>query len=117
MKLLICGGAGFIGSTLVRVRVREFGDQVTVLDKLTYAGRRENLRDVFDEIRFVHGAIEDRGAVEQAIAGCEAIVNCAAETHVDRSISGPEDFITTNMLGTQVLVETARAKELAEELS
>jgi dTDP-glucose 4,6-dehydratase len=112
VKVLICGGAGFIGSTLVRVRVREFGDEVTVLDKLTYAGRRENLRDVFEQIRFVHGAIEDQDAVEQAIAGCEAIVNCAAETHVDRSISGPEAFITTNMLGTQVLLETARAKEL-----
>jgi dTDP-glucose 4,6-dehydratase len=112
VKLLICGGAGFIGSTLVRVRVREFADQVTVLDKLTYAGRRENLRDVFEEIRFVHGSIEDRDAVEEAVAGCEAIVNCAAETHVDRSISGPEAFIATNMLGTQVLLETARAKEL-----
>jgi len=108
MKLLVCGGAGFIGSTFVRLRVREHGDDVTVLDKLTYAGRRENLHDVLDDIRFVHGAIEDPGAVADAVAGCEAIVNFAAETHVDRSISDPEGFIVTNMQGTHVLLEKAR---------
>src|SRR5881275_1322716 len=97
MKLLVCGGAGFIGSTFVRLRLREHGDEVTVLDKLTYAGRRENLADVLDDIRFVHGAIEDPDAVAEAVEGCEAIVNFAAETHVDRSISGPEAFIMTNM--------------------
>ena len=63
MKLLVCGGAGFIGSTFVRERVRAHGDQVTVLDKLTYAGRRENLKEVESEITFVHGAIEDPAAV------------------------------------------------------
>jgi dTDP-glucose 4,6-dehydratase len=108
VKLLVCGGAGFIGSTFVRLRVREHGDNVTVLDKLTYAGRRENLHDVEREIRFVHGAIEDAEAVADAVRGCEAIVNFAAETHVDRSISGPEAFITTNMQGTHVLLEAAR---------
>jgi dTDP-glucose 4,6-dehydratase len=108
MKLLVCGGAGFIGSTFVRLRVRDHGDEVTVLDKLTYAGRKENLHDVIDEIRFVHGAIEDQAAVADAAAGCEAIVNFAAETHVDRSISGPEAFIMTNMQGTHVLLEAAR---------
>jgi dTDP-glucose 4,6-dehydratase len=112
VKLLICGGAGFIGSTLVRVRLREHGDEVTVLDKLTYAGRRENLREVSDEIRFVHGAIEDLETVEEAVAGCEAVINCAAETHVDRSITGPEAFITTNLRGTQILLETARMRKL-----
>jgi dTDP-glucose 4,6-dehydratase len=108
MRLLVCGGAGFIGSNFVRIRVREHGDQVTVLDKLTYAGRRESLQDVADEIRFVHGAIEDPGAVAEAIGDAEAIVNFAAETHVDRSISGPEAFILTNMQGTHVLLEAAR---------
>jgi dTDP-glucose 4,6-dehydratase len=111
MKLLVCGGAGFIGSTFVRLRVRDHGDEVTVLDKLTYAGRRENLHDVIDEVRFVHGAIEDPAAVADAIGShppCEAIVNFAAETHVDRSISGPEAFIVTNMQGTHVLLEAAR---------
>jgi dTDP-glucose 4,6-dehydratase len=112
MRLLVCGGAGFIGSTFVRLRVREHGDQVTVLDKLTYAGRRENLHDVIDDIRFVHGAIEDPVAVADAVAGCDAIVNFAAETHVDRSISGPEEFIMTNMQGTHVLLEAARERGL-----
>ncbi len=108
MRLLVCGGAGFIGSTFVRLRVREHGDEVTVLDKLTYAGRRENLHEVEHDIRFLHGAIEDPEAVAQAVVGCDAIVNFAAETHVDRSISGPEAFIVTNMQGTHVLLEAAR---------
>jgi dTDP-glucose 4,6-dehydratase len=112
MRLLVCGGAGFIGSTFTRLRVREHGDDVTVLDKLTYAGRKENLHDVIDEIRFVHGAIEDPDAVADAVAGCDAIVNFAAETHVDRSITGPEAFIVTNMQGTHVLLEAARERGL-----
>ncbi len=108
----MCGGAGFIGSTFVRVRLRDHGDEVTVLDKLTYAGRRENLQDVLDEIRFVQGAIEDPSAVADAVEGCAAIVNFAAETHVDRSIAGPEEFIVTNMQGTHVLLEAARERGL-----
>jgi dTDP-glucose 4,6-dehydratase len=112
MRLLICGGAGFIGSTFVRLRLREQADDVTVLDKLTYAGRRENLHDVLDQIRFVHGAIEDPLAVAEAVEGCDAIVNFAAETHVDRSISGAEAFIVTNMQGTHVLLEAARERGL-----
>jgi dTDP-glucose 4,6-dehydratase len=110
MKLLICGGAGFIGSTFVRERVRVHGDDVTVLDKLTYAGRRENLREVEADIRFLQGAIEDPAAVAEAVAGCEAVVNFAAETHVDRSIADPEGFIVTNMQGTHVLLEAARER-------
>jgi dTDP-glucose 4,6-dehydratase len=112
MRLLVCGGAGFIGSTFVRLRVRDHGDEVTVLDKLTYAGRRENLHDVIEDISFVHGAIEDPAAVAEAVAGCDAIVNIAAETHVDRSISGPETFTITNMYGTHVLLESARERGL-----
>jgi dTDP-glucose 4,6-dehydratase len=112
MRLLVCGGAGFIGSTFVRLRLHEHGDQITVLDKLTYAGRKETLHDVIDEIHFLHGAIEDPHAVADAIAGCDAIVNFAAETHVDRSISGPEAFIVTNMQGTHVLLEAARERGL-----
>ena len=108
----MCGGAGFIGSNFVRLRVRDHGDEVTVLDKLTYAGRRENLHDVIDQVRFVHGAIEDPVAVAEAISGAEAVVNFAAETHVDRSISGPEAFIITNMQGTHVLLEAARERGL-----
>src|ERR1700733_6460596 len=112
MRLLVCGGAGFIGSTFVRLRVRDHGDDVTVLDKLTYAGRRENLDEVSPKIRFVHGAIEDPEAVLDAVSGCEAIVNFAAETHVDRSIADPEGFIVTNMQGTHVLLEAARERGL-----
>jgi dTDP-glucose 4,6-dehydratase len=108
----VCGGAGFIGSTFVRERVRERGDDVTVLDKLTYAGRLENLHEVQYEIRFVQGAIEDPSAVAEAAAACDAIVNFAAETHVDRSIADPEGFIVTNMQGTHVLLEAARERGL-----
>jgi dTDP-glucose 4,6-dehydratase len=116
MKLLVCGGAGFIGSTFVRLRVGEQGDEVTVLDKLTYAGREENLREVADSpgFRFIRGAIEDPDAVAAAIeAGRpDAIVNFAAETHVDRSIAEPDAFVKTHALGTHVLLEAARAVEL-----
>jgi dTDP-glucose 4,6-dehydratase len=112
VRLLVCGGAGFIASTFVRMRLRDHDDEVTVLDKLTYAGRRENLHDVIDDIRFVHGAIEDPVAVADAVAGCDAVVNFAAETHVDRSISGPDAFIITNMQGTHVLLEAARERGL-----
>jgi dTDP-glucose 4,6-dehydratase len=112
VRLLVCGGAGFVGSTFVRLRVREHGDDITVLDKLTYAGRRENLQDVVDQIRFVRGAIEDPAAVTDAVDGCDAILNFAAETHVDRSITGPKQFIATNMQGTHVLLETARDRAL-----
>jgi dTDP-glucose 4,6-dehydratase len=110
MRLLVCGGAGFIGSNFVRIRVRDHGDDVVVLDKLTYAGRRENLRDV--EHEFIEGAIEDRAAVAEATDGVDALVNFAAETHVDRSISGPEAFLRTQMDGTYVLLEAARERGL-----
>ena len=110
MRLLVCGGAGFIGSNFVRVRVRDHGDDVVVLDKLTYAGRKENLQDV--EHEFVHGAIEDPQAVTSAMEGVDAVVNFAAETHVDRSIAEPDAFVTTHALGTYVLLETARAQQV-----
>jgi dTDP-glucose 4,6-dehydratase len=112
MKLLVCGAAGFIGSTFVGLRVREHGDQVTVLDALTYAGREENLQHVAGDIRFVHGRIEDPEAVAGAIGDAEAIVNFAAETHVDRSIADPFGFSVTNALGTHVLLEAARDRGL-----
>ena len=108
MKLLVTGGAGFIGSTYVRMCVSERPDEVVVLDKLTYAGRRENLSELEDRIDFRHGAIEDREAVREAMAGCDAVVNFAAESHVDRSIAGPDAFLQTHVIGTQVLLEAAR---------
>jgi dTDP-glucose 4,6-dehydratase len=109
MKLLVCGGAGFIGSNFVRLRVRD-GDEVVVLDKLTYAGRRENLDGV--DARLVVGGIEDAAAVAEAMDGAEAVVNFAAETHVDRSIAEPDAFVTTHALGTYVLLEAARERGL-----
>jgi dTDP-glucose 4,6-dehydratase len=116
MKLLVCGGAGFIGSTFARQRLLEHGDEVTVLDKLTYAGREENLGEIAGApgFRFVRGAIEDPAAVAGALedSGAEAIVNFAAETHVDRSIAEPDAFVRTHALGTYVLLEAARQREL-----
>jgi dTDP-glucose 4,6-dehydratase len=106
MRLLVCGGAGFIGSNFVRVRLREH-DELVVLDKLTYAGRRENLEGL--DVVFVHAGIEDAAAVGEAMRGVDAVVNFAAETHVDRSISAPDAFVTTHAVGTWVLLEAARA--------
>jgi dTDP-glucose 4,6-dehydratase len=110
VRVLVCGGAGFIGSNFARQRLREHGDEVVVLDKLTYAGREENLRDLADDARFafVRGGIEDARAVREAAEGCDAVVNFAAETHVDRSIAEPDAFVTTHALGTYVLLEAAR---------
>jgi len=110
MKLLVCGGAGFIGSNFARIRSRDHGDEVVVLDKLTYAGRRENLEDL--DVQLIVGGIEDPDAVAEAADGAEAIVNFAAETHVDRSIAEPEAFITTHGMGTYVLLEEARRRSL-----
>ena len=116
MRLLVCGGAGFIGSTFARQRLLERGDEVTVLDKLTYAGREENLKDLAGQpgFQFLRGAIEDPEAVAVAVAasGAQAIVNFAAETHVDRSIVAPDAFVRTHALGTYVLLEAAREHSL-----
>ncbi|MEA2412839.1 MAG: dTDP-glucose 4,6-dehydratase [Thermoleophilaceae bacterium] len=108
MKLLVTGAAGFIGSTYVRVVLERGGDDVVVLDKLTYAGRRENLQDVADRITFVEGAIEDRELVREVMAGCDAVVNFAAESHVDRSIADQDAFARTHVIGTSVLLDAAR---------
>ena len=108
MRLLVTGAAGFIGSTYVRIAGEEH--EIVVLDKLTYAGRRENLQDVGHA--FVHGAIEDAAAVARAIDGVDAVVNFAAETHVDRSISEPDAFVKTHAIGTFVLLEAARERGL-----
>jgi dTDP-glucose 4,6-dehydratase len=105
MRVLVTGGAGFIGSHFVRHLVGK-GDDVVVLDKLTYAGNRVNLEGV--EHEFVEGDIADPEAVARAGKRCDAIVNFAAETHVDRSILGPAEFILTDVLGAQVLLDYAR---------
>jgi dTDP-glucose 4,6-dehydratase len=110
MRLLVAGGAGFIGSNYVGHRLEEHpDDSVRILDKLTYAGRRENL-DGLPEGRWelVEADIADRDAVTAAAEGCDVVVNFAAESHVDRSIEAPGEFITTDVYGTYVLLEAAR---------
>jgi dTDP-glucose 4,6-dehydratase len=109
VKLLVTGAAGFIGSTYVRVVLEARpDDQVVVLDKLTYAGRRENLAEVEDRIAFIEGAIEDPETVRQAMEGCDAVVNFAAESHVDRSIADQDVFARAHVIGTSVLLDAAR---------
>jgi dTDP-glucose 4,6-dehydratase len=108
MRLLVAGGAGFIGSNYLRRRVETHpGDSVRVLDKLTYAGRRANL-DGVDGVELIVGDICDRDLVREAVEGSDAIVNFAAESHVDRSIHSPGEFIETDVFGTFVLLEAAR---------
>lgn len=111
MKILVTGGAGFIGSNLIRLLLAEDGGpEVTNLDLLTYAGSLENLREVQDHPRytFVRGDICDGALVGEHMAGTDAVLHLAAESHVDRSISDPSPFVRTNVLGTQVLLDQAR---------
>jgi dTDP-glucose 4,6-dehydratase len=111
MRLLVTGGAGFIGSNFVRhVLAAHPGDSIVNLDKLTYAGNLENLRDVEanPRYRFVKGDICDAAVVREALRGVDAVVHFAAETHVDRSNRGADDFLRTNVMGTFTLLEAAR---------
>jgi len=110
---LVTGGAGFIGSNFVRMMLAKYPDyHVTVLDALTYAGNLENLEDVWENPRFkfVKGDIRKREDVARPVAESDVILNFAAESFVDRSILEPDSFITTDVLGTHVLLEAARAK-------
>ena len=106
MRVLVTGGAGFIGSHFVK-RLVAGGDDVVVLDKLTYAGNPANLDGT--GVDLIVGDIADLEAVARAGVGCDAVVNFAAETHVDRSILGPQEFVHTDVLGTMTLLEWARA--------
>ncbi len=110
MKLFVSGAAGFIGSNYVRHVLATTDDEVTVFDKLTYAGHEANLADVRDDPRFafVKGDICDRDAVRGAMEGHDAVVHFAAESHVDRSIASPDEFVRTNCDGTNVLCDEAR---------
>lgn len=114
--ILVTGGAGFIGSHFVKFTLEKYADcRVTVLDKLTYAGNLENLREVDSDprYRFLRGDICDAVAVDQAMAGIDAVVNFAAETHVDRSLLDPGSFILTDVYGTHVLLEAAKKHAIA----
>jgi dTDP-glucose 4,6-dehydratase len=109
MNILVTGGAGFIGSAYVRHRLETHPEfTVRVLDKLTYAGRVENLKGLGERVELVTADIADPEAVKAALDGCGAIVNFAAETHDDRSNEAPGEFIQTDVFGTYLLLEAAR---------
>ena len=112
MRILVTGGAGFIGSNFVRMVVQghlKGFSKITILDKLTYAGTLTNLKDLpSDSYEFVHGDICDPLLVEKVVKGQDVIVNFAAESHVDRSIESSRDFVLTNVLGVQTLLDAAR---------
>ena len=110
MKLFVTGAAGFIGTNYVHHLLASTDDSVTVFDALTYAGNRSNLAACESDPRyaFVHGDICDREAVLAAMDGHDAVVHFAAETHVDRSITGPDAFVLTNCMGTNVVCDVAR---------
>jgi dTDP-glucose 4,6-dehydratase len=109
MIILITGGAGFIGSHFVRHTLEKHPEHdIVVLDKLTYAGRKENLHDVLDSVRFIHGDVCLPDDVDKAMDGCDIVFNFAAESHVDRSITGAGAFVNTNVWGSYILLEAAR---------
>jgi dTDP-glucose 4,6-dehydratase len=112
VKLFITGGAGFIGSNYVRWVLNRTDSSVTVYDALTYAGNLATLRDVEERYgaryRFVHADICDLGSLAEAVQGHDAVVHFAAESHVDRSIAGPGDFVMTNCVGTNMVMQAAR---------
>ncbi len=108
MRLLVTGGAGFIGANFVHSTVRELGASVTVLDALTYAGSRESLAPVQDDIRLVEGDVVDADLVSTLVAEADAVVHFAAETHVDNALARPEPFLHTNVIGTYTVLEAVR---------
>jgi dTDP-glucose 4,6-dehydratase len=115
VRILVTGGAGFIGSNYVKHILNNSKNddlQVLVLDKLTYAGTLENLSEVIDKpnLEFIQGDICDSNLVEKLISNCDRVINFAAESHVDRSIVSAEEFVSTNVLGTQVILEAIRKK-------
>lgn len=115
MKLLVTGGAGFIGSNFILYMMDKYPDyKIVNLDKLTYAGNLENLKSVENNPRytFIKGDICNRKDVEKAIKGCDIVIHFAAESHVDRSITGPGVFVETNVIGTQVLLDVAKEKKI-----
>ncbi len=121
MRLLVTGGAGFIGSHYVRSVLGEaWGgvrpESVVVLDRLTYAGNLANLDPVRDDerLRFVQGDVCDRALVDRLVAEVDAVVHFAAESHVDRSILGAADFVMTNVVGTQTLLDAARERSVSK---
>ena len=114
MRLLVTGGAGFIGSNFVHYALENTTHDVVTLDALTYAGSRSNLDGTLenDRHRFVEGDIRDRNLVDELVTDADAVVNFAAESHVDRSIDSAEPFVSTNVRGTQTLLDAARTHDV-----
>ncbi len=118
-KMLVTGGAGFIGSNFIRLMLNKYEDlKIINLDLLTYAGNLENLTDIQDNpnYTFIKGDIADYQIVNEVMQGVDAVVNFAAESHVDRSITDPTVFIRTNVMGTQVLLDAAKKHQVARYL-
>ena len=116
MRLLITGGCGFIGSNYIRLLFERYKDvRVTNLDKLTYCGNPDNLSDITGDSRysFVEGDICDKDLVGDLVGDADAVINFAAETHVDRSIKYPDDFLMTNVYGVKTLLEAARKANIS----
>lgn len=116
MKILITGGAGFIGSNFVHYINENYDYEIVVLDKLTYAGNKDNLKEIIDNIQFIKGDIGNENDVSNAMKDCDLVVNFAAETHVDRSIEDPSIFVKTDVIGTYNLLEHARKYDVEKYL-
>ncbi|MCK5023198.1 MAG: dTDP-glucose 4,6-dehydratase [Candidatus Aenigmarchaeota archaeon] len=109
MKVLVTGGVGFIGSNFVKLMVNKYPDyKITVLDKLTYAGNKDNLRGTMDKIKFVQGDICDKNISDKLVEDADIVVHFAAETHVDRSIMDAGSFVLTDVFGTYRLMDAAK---------
>ena len=116
MKILITGGAGFIGANFTQYIHDNYDYEITVLDKLTYAGNKDNLKEILNEIEFINGDIGCEDDVKIAMKDCDLVVNFAAETHVDRSIEDPSIFVKTDVIGTYNLLECARKYDVEKYL-
>lgn len=115
MKYFVTGGAGFIGSNFIRYMLKKYDDcEIVNYDLLTYAGNLENLTEIQDDKRyeFIKGDICEYEQVKSAMTGCDMVVHFAAESHVDRSITGPAIFVKTNVLGTQTLLDVAKELQI-----
>jgi dTDP-glucose 4,6-dehydratase len=116
MRMLITGGAGFIGSNFVHCLAENRDYELLVLDKLTYAGSLKNIQEVRNKIEFIHGDIADQETVSRVMRDCDMVVNFAAETHVDRSIEDPGIFVKTDVIGTYNLLENVRKYDVERYL-
>ncbi|MDQ3123697.1 MAG: GDP-mannose 4,6-dehydratase, partial [bacterium] len=109
MKLLVSGGAGFIGSNFVHLVLKERPDyQISVIDKLSYAGNKTSLNSVLDKIKFVEGDICDQELIDSLVADCDVVVHFAAESHNDNSLANPWPFVESNLIGTYQILEAVR---------